>query len=68
MQHRHAPHNIIKHTHAKILEVNLKAKYHELTFRLKLFIINVIWHTHQYRVSDTITHVTLITINNVLGI
>ena len=34
---------------------------------VKLLIINVTWHMPQDRVSDTITHVTLNSVNGVVG-
>ena len=42
------------------------AKYHEVALMVNLVIINATWHTPQNRVNDTITHVTLITINGVV--
>ena len=44
----------------------LNTKCREVTSMVKVLIINVTWHVPQNRASDTITHVTLNTINNVV--
>jgi hypothetical protein len=40
-------------------QVDLNAKYHEVTIVVKLLINNVTYHTPQNRANDTITNVTL---------
>ena len=53
------------HTHAKILISARGRQCHDVTILLKLLIISVTLHTPQEKVSETLTHGTLNTINGV---
>ena len=56
----------IEHTHVKNISKCSNTKYCEVIPRMKLLIISVTWDTPQNRVSDTITHVALNTINGIV--
>ena len=56
----------IERTLAKILVPALEVKCHKVTLKMKLLIISVTLNTPQNMVRNTITHVTLNTMNGVV--
>ena len=56
----------MEHIHTKILVSALERQVSWVTLMLKLLIISVTYHMPQNRVSDTIMHVALNIVNNVL--
>jgi hypothetical protein len=56
-------HNIIEHTHAKLLASTLEHQVSYCDTNSEVLIVSVTQHTPHNRVNDMITHVTLNTIH-----
>ena len=56
---RHAPHNIVEHTHTKILVSALECQVSWGDTYGEVVDHSCNWHTPQNRVGNTIVHVTL---------